>query len=69
MRRATGRRPTAITLTTFADVAWNGPFYAARGFTIVVDDPGPGVAALRERERAAGLDAVGERVLMRRDLG
>jgi len=66
---ATAHGYPAITLTTFADVAWNGPFYAARGFTIVVDDPGPGVAALRERERAAGLDAVGERVLMRRDLG
>lgn len=23
---------TAITLTTFRDVAWNGPFYASRGF-------------------------------------
>ena len=57
----------AITLITFADVAWNAPFYAARGFT-VVDDVTPGLARLRDRERAAGLDALGARVIMRREL-
>lgn len=57
----------AITLTTFADVAWNAPFYAARGFT-VIDDLTPGLAARRERERDLGLDAVGRRVVMRRAL-
>jgi len=57
----------AMTLTTFADVRWNGPFYAARGF-IEVDEPSPGLVAVRERERALGLDDVGRRVAMRRDL-
>ena len=57
----------AITLITFADVAWNAPFYAARGFT-VVDDITPGLAALRQKERTVGLDAVGTRVVMRREL-
>jgi GNAT superfamily N-acetyltransferase len=55
----------AITLTTYADVAWNGPFYRSRGY-LEVDEPTPGLAALRERERELGLDAVGRRVVMRR---
>ena len=29
---ARGQGYDAITLTTFADIAWNGPFYARRGF-------------------------------------
>ncbi len=57
----------AITLTTFVDVPWNGPFYAARGF-VRDDDPTPGLRAVREHERQAGLDAVGARVVMRRSL-
>jgi GNAT superfamily N-acetyltransferase len=57
----------AITLTTFADVPWNGPYYAARGFK-VVDEPTPGLAALRDEESRLGLDAVGRRVVMRREL-
>jgi GNAT superfamily N-acetyltransferase len=57
----------AITLITFAEVVWNAPFYAARGFTVVDDIP-PGLAALRDKERAAGLDTVGPRVVMRREL-
>ena len=57
----------AMTLTTFADVPWNAPFYAARGF-VVDDAPGSGLAAIRERERAVGLDGVGPRVVMRRRL-
>ena len=57
----------AITLTTYADVPWNGPFYRARGF-VDVDEPTPGLAARRERERELGLDAVAPRVALRRDL-
>ena len=57
----------AMTLTTFVDVPWNAPFYAARGF-VTVDAPGPELQAVRERERLAGLDAVGPRVVMRREL-
>lgn len=57
----------AITLTTFADVAWNAPFYAARGF-VEVGEPTPELAAQRTRERALGLDQAGRRIVMRRDL-
>lgn len=57
----------AITLTTFRDVPWNAPFYAKRGFAEVLD-PTPGLAALRARERALGLDDAGPRLVMRREL-
>lgn len=29
------RRSSALTLTTYSDVAWNGPYYARLGFAIV----------------------------------
>jgi hypothetical protein len=54
-------------LSTFAHVAWNGPFYAKLGF-VAMDVLTPGLAQLRERERAEGLDAIGERVVMIRTL-
>jgi predicted N-acetyltransferase YhbS len=57
----------AVTLCTFRDVAWNGPFYSRLGFEVVTE-PGPDVAALREQERGLGLDDVGVRVVMRREL-
>jgi GNAT superfamily N-acetyltransferase len=57
----------AITLTTYADVAWNAPFYAARGF-IELDELTPELAEIRDWERDVGLDEVGRRVAMRRDL-
>jgi GNAT superfamily N-acetyltransferase len=56
----------AVTLTTFADVPWNGPYYAARGFSEI--EPTPGLAALRAHEADLGLDAVAPRIAMRRDL-
>ena len=55
-----------ITLCTFADVAWNGPFYRALGFT-ELDPLTPGLRELREHERAAGLDAMGRRVVLARE--
>jgi GNAT superfamily N-acetyltransferase len=57
----------AITIITFADVAWNAPFYAARGFA-VIDDITPELVELRDWERAVGLDTLGRRVVMRREL-
>lgn len=57
----------AVTLITYADVPWNGPFYAARGF-VEVCDVTPGLAVLRARERELGLDDVGRRIVMRREL-
>jgi GNAT superfamily N-acetyltransferase len=56
-----------IMLTTFAEVPWNGPFYRARGF-VEMENPGPGLAAVRAAERAAGLDDLSPRIAMRRPL-
>jgi hypothetical protein len=59
---------TSVTLTTFADVPWNGPYYARLGFEVVPDaEAGPGLLEVRRRERAHGLDAW-PRLSMRRPL-
>lgn len=57
----------AITLSTYADVPWNGPYYAARGF-VEASDVTPALAQLRAHEREIGLDAVARRIVMRREL-
>jgi GNAT superfamily N-acetyltransferase len=57
----------AVTLTTFRDVPWNGPFYAKLGFR-VLGDLSPGLAAMREHERRIGDDDFGPRIAMRKDL-
>ncbi len=57
----------AVTVITFADVPWNRPFYAARGF-VESSEVTPELAELRDWERATGLDGVGRRVVMRREL-
>ena len=57
----------AITLTTFRDVPWNGPFYESLGF-VTVDPLPPGLQAIRDHEREIGDDAFGPRVAMRRPL-
>ena len=47
---------SAITLTTFADVPWNGPFYARHGFETVTDlDAHPRLNAAIEQEVQHGL--------------
>lgn len=56
-----------ITLCTFAEVPWNGPFYAKLGF-VELADLTPGLQALRETERRLGLDAMGRRVVLIRHL-
>jgi GNAT superfamily N-acetyltransferase len=57
----------AVVLTTYAEVPWNGPWYAARGF-VELAGISPGLQAIRAREIAAGLDEPGRRIVMRRDL-
>ncbi|MGW6918599.1 GNAT family N-acetyltransferase [Kitasatospora sp. NPDC054939] len=55
-RAATGGVP-ALTLTTFADVPWNAPYYARCGFQPLDDDLlGPDLQDIRAREAAHGLD-------------
>lgn len=56
-----------VTLCTFAEVPWNGPFYAGLGFTEISAGT-PELRALREREVRLGLDGVGRRCVMRRRL-
>jgi GNAT superfamily N-acetyltransferase len=55
---AVARRLHALTLTTYVCVPWNGPYYERLGFSYLGPDvETPGLRALRERERASGLDA------------
>ena len=61
---AAGRGLAGLTLTTFADVPWNAPYYARLGFTVLAELT-PGLAAIRAHEAARGLDAW-PRVAMRR---
>ena len=58
----------ALTLTTFADVPWNGPYYERCGFRVLADaELTPGLREIRAHEIALGLDRW-PRVTMRRDL-
>lgn len=67
LRAAAGGLP-ALTLTSFADVPWNAPYYERCGFhRLTTAELTPGLRAVRARETAAGLDRW-PRVCMRRDL-
>src|SRR5262245_15079069 len=58
----------ALTLTTFADVPWNAPYYRRLGFEPI--DPsewGPELRALTERERTA-IPGNAPRIAMRKQL-
>ncbi|EST37103.1 hypothetical protein N566_14850, partial [Streptomycetaceae bacterium MP113-05] len=58
----------ALTLTTFADVPWNAPYYERCGFRpLAVHQETPGLRRRRAHEAAAGLDRW-PRLCMRRDL-
>ena len=57
---------TAVTLTTFADVPWNAPYYERLGFRRLADaELTDGLRRIRRREAAHGLDRW-PRVVMRR---
>lgn len=57
-----------LTLTTFADVPWNAPYYARLGFEIIPPDQlTPGLEEIRHHEASIGLDAW-PRVAMKRIL-
>jgi len=65
---ARGRGATALTLTTFEDVPWNGPYYARLGFrTLDVTMLSPGLQAVRQAEAEAGLP-MAHRICMQLDL-
>jgi N-acetylglutamate synthase-like GNAT family acetyltransferase len=51
------RRSAALTLCTFSEVPWNGPYYERCGFRpLSTDELTPGLCALRAVEAAHGLD-------------
>lgn len=52
-----------LSLCTFAEVPWNGPFYARLGF-VELTELTPGLRTLRAAEQAIGLDAMGRRVVL-----
>jgi GNAT superfamily N-acetyltransferase len=58
----------ALTLTTFRDVPWNGPYYARIGFKELGDaERGPELTELMAVEARHGLDPA-ERIAMRREV-
>lgn len=64
---AAARWGAPLTLTTFADVPWNAPYYARLGFRPLRDEElTPGLRAIRAQEAAHGLDHW-PRIAMRRD--
>ncbi|PGH31739.1 hypothetical protein GX50_05462 [[Emmonsia] crescens] len=59
---------SALTLTTFAEVPWNAPYYERIGFRVLaVDEVGKELHAIRVLEGERGLDRW-PRVCMRREL-
>ena len=59
---------SALTLSTFGDVAWNRPLYEKMGFRVLAEaELTPALHEVRAAEAAAGLD-VSTRVFMRREL-
>jgi hypothetical protein len=67
-RWAAARGDDAVTLSTFRDLGWNGPFYERLGFRVLGEvELTPGLAAVRAHEVDLGLD-VDARVVMRREV-
>jgi GNAT superfamily N-acetyltransferase len=64
---AAGRGLPALTLSTFRNVAFNGPYYARLGFRELVELT-PGLVEIRREETAMGLEPAA-RVFMRREVG
>ena len=56
-----------VTLITYADIPWNGPWYARHGWRETAATT-PALEELRAHERAAGMDRHGRRVVMVRDV-
>jgi GNAT superfamily N-acetyltransferase len=63
---ATEQGLSALTLTTFRDVPWNGPYYERLGFR-VLPELTPGLAVVVAEETARGLDPA-TRVCLRREI-
>ncbi|HEU4653577.1 MAG TPA: GNAT family N-acetyltransferase [Steroidobacteraceae bacterium] len=58
----------SLTLTTFADIAWNGPYYSRLGFTTVArPELSEHLRVILQAEAAVGVP-MEHRIAMRRDL-
>lgn len=67
VRARAGQTP-ALTLTTFAEVPWNAPYYERLGFRRLAEhELTPGLREIRRAEKEHGLDRW-PRVCMRRDM-
>lgn len=68
-RWAAERGLAGLTLTTFANVPWNAPYYARLGFTLLPESKwDAGIRSRVSREAEHGLDAW-QRVVMERSVG
>ena len=58
----------ALTLTTYREVPWNGPYYERLGFReLAPSEVTPGLARILEQEHEVELDRHGTRIAMRRE--
>ncbi|MGP4025011.1 GNAT family N-acetyltransferase [Actinomadura sp. 3N407] len=65
MARAAVAGSPGVSLLTFRDVPWNGPWYARHGFAELPEDRwGPGIRSYWNAEIAAGLHRLGPRLVM-----
>jgi hypothetical protein len=60
------RAGAGVTLLTFRDIPWNGPWYAGHGFVELPEEEfGPELRTHWQAEIDAGLHALGHRLAMR----
>ncbi|MQY02226.1 GNAT family N-acetyltransferase [Actinomadura macrotermitis] len=65
LARAAAAGSPGVSLLTFRDVPWNGPWYARHGFAELPEEAwGPGLRAYWRAELAAGLPGLGPRLVM-----
>ncbi|WP_028932724.1 GNAT family N-acetyltransferase [Pseudonocardia spinosispora] len=65
-RRAAEAGVDELSLTTYLDVPWNGPYYRTLGFAELPEaEWGEGLRAIRRMEREAGLDTWPRLVMVR----
>ncbi|WP_067476004.1 GNAT family N-acetyltransferase [Actinomadura hibisca] len=65
VERAAAAGLPGVSLLTFRDVPWNGPWYAAHGFAeLPADRWGPGLRAHWDEEIHSGLHELGPRLVM-----
>ncbi|NDU73927.1 GNAT family N-acetyltransferase [Actinomadura sp. DSM 109109] len=68
--RAAAAGLPGVSLLTFRDVPWNGPWYARHGFAELPPERwGPGIRSYWDAEIEAGLHALGPRLAMWAPLG